>query len=308
MKSASDVKDLVAKWIAEGRDKSYIVVNASVAEIGWPYVWGAVGAECNPDKRKYYAERPSCPSGERVQIYRTCQYYNDKGEKSGKGCGGCQFYPGNMRTLCDDCQGFSKQIYQLVGITLPGAGCTSMWNTSGFWAEKGTIDKMPKDKVCLVFQRDPNDPKKMQHMGNHIGGGNIVECSGTVKRSTTANKHWTHYAIPKGMDGKVPTTDKPTLRKGSTGEYVTLLQTKLIQMGYDLSPYGADGKFGNKTFEAVKAFQRDHGLSVDGVVGVNTWTAIDSGQTASYKVTIQHLSKTVAEELVNKYGGTMVAE
>ena len=73
MKTASDVRDLVAKWIADGKDKSYIVVNAAEACLGWPYVWGAVGAECTPDKRKYYAERSVCPEGERTQIYKTCQ-------------------------------------------------------------------------------------------------------------------------------------------------------------------------------------------------------------------------------------------
>lgn len=304
MRTASNVRELVAKWIADGKDKSYIVVNAAEACMGWPYVWGAVGAECDPDKRWYYAHRDVCPAGEVTQIYKTCQYYKDNGEKSGKSCGGCQFYPQNMRTLCNDCQGFCKTVFKWVGITLPGAGATTMYDAKDFWKEKGLITNMP-NVVCLVFMASG---EKKSHVGIHIGNGQIIECSGTVKRNSTSNKRWTHYAIPKGMDGKVPTTDKPTLRKGSTGEYVTLLQTKLIQMGYDLSPYGADGKFGNKTFEAVKAFQRDHGLSVDGIVGVNTWTAIDSGQTASYKVTIQHLSKTVAEELVNKYGGTMVAE
>lgn len=307
MKSASDVDLLVQAWIDQKKTKAEIIVNTAEAELGWPYVWGAVGAKCTPGNRKSYAQRSVCPPGEVTQIYKTCQYYTDTGEKSGKSCGGCPYYPDNMRVLIDDCQGFCKQVYKRIGITLPGSGCTSMWNSKTIWTEKGTIDKLPKDTVCLVFQWN-KDKQNMQHMGIHIGGGNIVECSGTVKRSTTANKHWTHYAIPKGMDGKVPTTDKPTLRKGASGEYVTLLQTMLIQRGYNVGATGADGKFGNATLAAVKDFQKNNGLVVDGVVGKNTWTALEEGQKELYTVTISHVSKAVAENLVNQYGGTMKKE
>ena len=307
MKSASDVDLLVQGWIDGKKTKAEIIVNTAEAELGWPYVWGAVGAPCTPEKRKYYANRSVCPPGERTQIFKTCQYYNADGTPSGKYCGGCPYYPGNMRVQINDCQGFCKQVYNRVGITLPGAGCTTMWDSKTIWTEKGTIDKLPKDTVCLVFQWN-KDKQNMQHMGIHIGGGNIVECSGTVKRSTTANKHWTHYAIPKGMDGKVPTTDKPTLRKGASGEYVTLLQTLLIQRGYSVGATGADGKFGNATLAAVKAFQKDNGLAVDGVVGRNTWAALEEGQKELFTVTISHVSKAVADSLVKQYGGTMKKE
>lgn len=306
MKTASDVKELVAKWIAEGRDKSYIVIHAAEACLGWPYVWGAVGATCDPDKRWYYAHRDVCPAGEVTQIYKTCQYYKANGEKSGKGCGGCQFYPDNMRTLCNDCQGFCKNMFSRVGITLPGAGATSMYNTASAFTERGKIANIQKDKVCLVFMQNG---EKMSHVGIHIGNGDIIHCSGTVKRGKITDRGWTHYAVPKGMDGKVPPeVNYPTLRKGSAGEYVTLLQTKLIQRGYDLSPYGADGKYGNKTAEAVKAFQRDNGLQADGICGKATWGAILEGQAELYTVTIQHVSKSVADSIVGKYGGTMKKE
>lgn len=65
----------------------------------------------------------------------------------------------------------------------------------------------------------------------------------------------------------------PTLRKGCKGMYVTELQDMLNKWGYTLKP---DGIFGNKTLEAVKAFQADNGLVVDGVVGVKTWGKLNS--------------------------------
>ena len=43
------------------------------------------------------------------------------------------------------------------------------------------------------------------------------------------------------------------------------LQKDLIKLGYDLGPDGADGYYGSYTKAAVRAFQRNNGLSVDGI-------------------------------------------
>ena len=144
MKSASDVDLLVQGWIDGKKTKAEIIVNTAEAELGWPYVWGAVGAQCTPEKRKYYAQRSSCPAGEVTQIYKTCQYYNADGTPSGKYCGGCPYYPDNMRVLIDDCQGFVKQTAGRAGITFTGGGATSMWNGSTNWEKKGTRDTLPE--------------------------------------------------------------------------------------------------------------------------------------------------------------------
>ena len=301
MKTASDVKELVEKWIDASKDKTYIIKNAAEACLGWPYVWGAVGSDCSPTRRQYYAGRDVCPVGEKKAIISLCQALNG----SGKSCGGCVYYPDNMRTLCNDCQGFVKNICGRVGITFTGGGATSMWNGSTNWEKKGTIDTLPETLCCIFWQA--SDKKTMNHIGFYIGGGMMIHCSGTVKKEPLSKKV-THWAIPKGLNGTVLTTDKPTLRRGSSGEYVTLLQTKLIQRGYDLTPYGADGKYGAKTETAVKAFQKDAGLSADGICGRNTWSALDEGKTTLYTVTVQHLSRSVAESIVNQYGGVMKTE
>lgn len=56
-----------------------------------------------------------------------------------------------------------------------------------------------------------------------------------------------------------------TLKKGSRGEEVKLLQGKLNLI--------ADGIFGPLTEEAVKEFQKANGLDADGIVGPKTWAA-----------------------------------
>ncbi|MDR7871210.1 MAG: LysM peptidoglycan-binding domain-containing protein [Tissierellaceae bacterium] len=69
-----------------------------------------------------------------------------------------------------------------------------------------------------------------------------------------------------------PTQPCPTLRLGSTGPAVTDLQRRLLSFGFNPGPI--DGIFGNQTQSAVIAFQRSRGLVVDGIVGVQTWTAL----------------------------------
>lgn len=61
----------------------------------------------------------------------------------------------------------------------------------------------------------------------------------------------------------------PTLRfKSPQKEYVKALQTLLNEKGSSLI---VDGDFGNKTLQAVIAFQKLRGLIADGIVGPKTW-------------------------------------
>jgi lysozyme len=63
-----------------------------------------------------------------------------------------------------------------------------------------------------------------------------------------------------------------TLQNGSSGGEVTMLQRALSLLGYSCT---VDGSFGPGTQAAVEQFQTAEGLSVDGVVGPNTWAKLD---------------------------------
>ena len=69
---------------------------------------------------------------------------------------------------------------------------------------------------------------------------------------------------------------KRMLSYGSSGEDVKELQKALNNVGFSLD---VDGKFGAKTQSAVKSYQKSKGLSVDGIVGNNTWTSLYGGVT-----------------------------
>lgn len=79
----------------------------------------------------------------------------------------------------------------------------------------------------------------------------------------------------ESSDGGVP-VEHPMLRTGSTGADVVEAQGKLNQAGAT-PPLVVDGIFGSKTRAATVALQQSRGLSADGIIGPNTWAALDSG-------------------------------
>jgi peptidoglycan hydrolase-like protein with peptidoglycan-binding domain len=68
---------------------------------------------------------------------------------------------------------------------------------------------------------------------------------------------------------EAPVPTLPVLRKGSQGEYVKLLQSKLGMTGNEI-----DGDFGNQTETMLKVAQAAHHLTVDGVAGPQSWKAL----------------------------------
>lgn len=72
--------------------------------------------------------------------------------------------------------------------------------------------------------------------------------------------------------------DLKVLKKGAKGAQVKTLQRLLVSLGYDVGASGIDGSFGGATEKAVKAFQTDRKLKVDGSVGKATWSALLAAQ------------------------------
>lgn len=85
------------------------------------------------------------------------------------------------------------------------------------------------------------------------------------------NKQGFSNQVVDNIPGKNTLAGCPTLKKGAEGNITKLVQEKLISLGYDLGNYGADGDFGTATYNAVVKFQKDNGLTADGIIGQNTW-------------------------------------
>ena len=260
----------------------------------WGYIWGTAGESWTAVKQ--------------AQLENTTDKNRAMSRKYGKKWIGHKV---------SDCSGLFLWAFKQFGMSM--SHISSNIYKSYCTSTKGRLTAELKQTIragSAVFTGDA--PGNHPHVGLYIGNDTVIEAKGTVNGVVTSkltDKKWTFYGELKSVDygepqqisepAPIPEPMLPTLRKGSKGEYVQLLQTKLMMLGYDLGSYGVDGDFGTKTQAAVKAFQKDRGLSADGVVGAKTWEELEKpAEAAMYTVTITGLTAAKADEIVGKYGGT----
>lgn len=171
----------------------------------------------------------------------------------------------------------------------------------------GTVEVPPNSAYGTVGIRDAQgnlhqvlhlDSRSVQN-GQQVGVGDpIGRMGGRGPRGEDQYAQHVHYQIrdnhgqivdpeafwnrqrdlagPHPGRGNASTTDD-LLRTGETGQNVRDLQQSLHRLGYTTRagvPLPIDGIFGQDTEHAVRAFQRDHGLKEDGIVGPRTSGAI----------------------------------
>lgn len=174
--------------------------------------------------------------------------------------------------------------------------CTRMIDIAkgmGIWIEDESIT--PKPGMLCIYDWD--DSGKGDNKGNpehigiveSVGGGKFVVIEGNydnaVKRRTlSVNGRYLRGFIAPKYDEATSTKTEPvkggnelslrTLRKGDEGDDVKALQILLIGYGYSCGGYGVDGDFGRATEDAVRRYQRDNDLAMDGIVGPKTWAKL----------------------------------
>lgn len=105
-------------------------------------------------------------------------------------------------------------------------------------------------------------------------------CGSAKATATNTGDEWVRRlqsaigATVDGIAGKQTLSKCPTLKNGANGTTVALLQERLGNVFRIGVVGGYDGSFGNGTYNAVVEFQKEHGLTMDGVVGQNTWRKI----------------------------------
>lgn len=145
--------------------------------------------------------------------------------------------------------------------------------------EWGAMDSMPDEAGIAV--------RMAGHVGVYVGGGEVVEWRGFSHGCVLTKlkeRKWLHwYRLPwteyeaqqeEREPVSVGTLGGRLLRRGKKGEDVKTLQTLLMQLGYELPEYGADGEYGTETAAAVRAFQVISGLMIDGIYGEQTHRAL----------------------------------
>ena len=224
MNSAEYVTKQIAEMKKSGLPLQQIAWKAALLCVGWPYVFGARWQYCTPANRRarYSDAHPTIKS--------KCKNFNGSGSS---GCAGCKWYPNSKYVRINDCRGFTYGVLKAVyGWELMGAGCTSQWGTAKNWAKKGTVAQgIPANTLVCLFVRNG---KTMEHTG-FAYNGETVECSSGVQHFTSLNKKWTDWGVPACITDTIPeptpSTERPTLKRGSKGTFVTLAQTKLINQG-----------------------------------------------------------------------------
>ena len=136
-----------------------------------------------------------------------------------------------------------------------------------------------------VLKKGSNDPavRDLQEALKALGydPGPVDGIFGTKTESAVKTFQQAREIAVDGVVGRVTWINideadqsHPVLRVGSTGLPVRRLQSRMSAVGFDTG--GVDGRFGAKTEAAVKKLQQDSNLSVDGVVGPQTWQVVDA--------------------------------
>lgn len=172
----------------------------------------------------------------------------------------------------------------------PGSDCSGMHyglsgydkTAQGYYDEspedkKGTIDTIPIRDLVILYRGQSKS--KITHTGIYLGNGMTIHMANSIDNcvyETTDAGKWKWWSYAKFIDYSKPLGAKPIITRiikmGSKGIDVKLLQDQLIKKGYD--PGKVDGDFGSKTYTALKHFQADNNIAVDGIAGKQTVKAL----------------------------------
>lgn len=146
-----------------------------------------------------------------------------------------------------------------------------------YFRQYDTVEDATEDYLDLLctasrYKGALNQPTAKKCIEGIIAGGYATGPQYVSHIMTVIDKYdLTRY--DNGLTEWIPNAgSRATIKKGSRGEDVLHLQTRLSAQGYD--PGKSDGIFGEKTRSAVIRFQQDKELKPDGIVGAKTWNAI----------------------------------
>lgn len=170
--------------------------------------------------------------------------------------------------------GYSMRYYQSAGrfYKTPKPGDQIFFGTASNVSHTGIVAAVDSSRVYTI------EGNTSSTSGVVANGGGVFEKSYPINYARIVGYGRPRYDADEtdlNSENVIGTTIA-TLSRGSSGASVKELQQKLISLGYSCGSAGADGVYGNGTFEAVKKFQASMGLAVDGIFGSKTSKALDA--------------------------------
>jgi hypothetical protein len=199
-------------------------------------------------------------------------YVADCGPCQRANCGGCS--PDLCGRACSDCRGSTGVVIDLTRPTFAAFGydpavrgcfsCTvSAGGTTRTWPVKRRGDTGEAVRSIQYLLRARGYSLAVDGIFGSETEARVKsfqQSKGLTVDGIVGNQTWEALII--------------TVRSGSTGDAVRAVQRQLNARGYGLV---VDGIFGSATDRAVRDFQSRNGLTVDGIVGPNTWCKLVGG-------------------------------
>lgn len=138
---------------------------------------------------------------------------------------------------------------------------------TGLYVIRKTKAKAMLVEVCFV---DTEDADKYLNVGYKAIAKAIVE--GVLGREISTNKPTQEKPQIKEEGKLLSVMKNKVVRLNSNGAHVYALQGLLTSLGYNVN--GIDGNCGYGCVKAIKAYQKDNGLAVDGSFGPASWECL----------------------------------
>lgn len=135
------------------------------------------------------------------------------------------------------------------------------WDSSGDADHVGIVEKSENGFLTVIEGNNGNYPNDRVRRRKINSESSLIFGYARPKYPTLENESDINISFP-------------TIKKGDTGTAVKVLQLALVAYEYNIGKYGPDGEFGSDTESAVKRFQKNSGIEVDGIVGRDTWSKL----------------------------------